>query len=436
MPELATEIRFSLDDLLPWQERVAYDPHRFKVIVAGRRSGKSTLAIDQLVIGAFSDPLGMGETFSLYVAPTYSQAEDIAWVRLKEMLRPAQAAGLVKRIYEGDMSVQLRFGQWIQLKGGDKPESLRGIKIRRAVIDEYAFMKPQVWEEVIQPATSDFQAPVMFIGSPCGFNHFYTLAMMETARDEKTGKRLHPDWRTWFIKTSEAGTIPQEEIERARRDMDPRQFRQEYEASFETFAGRVYTDFDRSIHVAKSTLAFNPAMEYVVGMDFGWSAPTFSVLMNIDAQENVFIFAEIARTETPIPAIAKLIQDATPGHMPSLIGCDPAGAAKSEAMGLDAVTELRSIFGYERVRYKANYPGVIQDGINQFRKWLRNRKVLISPACPKLIQALEMYRYPDPKGDVQSELPLKDGISDHPCDAIRYLWNVRFPLRRSTVEAG
>jgi hypothetical protein len=426
-------------ELLPWQRRVKVDPHRFKVIVAGARSGKTTLAVDWLVTEAPQDDMTIGDSLSWYVAPTYTQAEDIAWGKLKLNIRPLQEQGLVKRIYEGDMSVELTGGQWIQLKGGDKPDSLRGVKLRRLVLDEFAIMKPEVWEEVLQPRTADYIAPVMFIGTPKGMDHFQGLSL----RDGKQygdgplkGQLMHPDWKTFHVKTSEAGTLEQSEIDRNRRDMDPRVFRQEFEASFESFGGRVYADFDPAIHVTKDAIPFNPALEYVVGLDFGWSSPMPALLMNIDPLDNVYVFAEIVRRETPIPEFAKLLLNATPGHKPSLIGCDPAGAAKSEAMGLDSVSELRAIFGHQAVRYGANYPGVIQDGINQIRKWIRNGKFKVSPACPYLIQALLNYRYPDPKDQVQSEIPLKDGKADHACDGIRYAFRIRFPLRASRVEAG
>lgn len=430
----SAEIRVTLPyELLTWQQEVDLDPHRFKVIVAGRRSGKTTLAIDSLVTGAASDPLGLGETLSLYVAPTYSAAEDIAWIKLKEAIRPFQEKGLVKRIYEGDMSIQFLFGQWIQLKGGDKPESLRGLKVSRAVIDEYAFMKPEVWHEVLQPATSDLRAPVMFIGSPCGFNDFYRLAMMETERHQETGRQLHPDWRTWFIKTSEAGTISREELERARRDMDLRQYRQEYEASFETFGGRVFADYDETKCVPEKEISFSSGMEYCQGWDFGWSAPTAVLFINIDAQENVFVFDELGLRETPIPVIAKKALEKTPGHTPRLIGCDPAGDAKNEALGTSSVQELRKIFGWEVVRYKAKYPGVIQDRVNLIRKWIRNGKFFVSKRCVNLRGALRSYRYPDPKDNVQSEIPLKDGITDHWIDALGEFFLNRFPVRESRV---
>jgi hypothetical protein len=424
--------------LKPWQKEVKFDPHRFKVIAAGARSGKTTLAVDWLVTSAPQDDMRLGDSMSWYVAPTYTSAEDIAWAKLKENIRPLQEQGLVKRIYEGDMSIELYAGQWIQLKGGDKPDSLRGVKLRRLVLDEPQIMKSEVWEEVLAPRTSDYLGPVMFIGTPKGYNWFYDLSQMETKNPR--------DWKTFRIKTAEAGTLPFEEIERARRDMDPRVFRQEYEASFETFGGQVFSDFDRKKHVLEKPILFSSGQEYCLGMDFGWSAPTVVLFINVDAQENVTVFAELLRRETSIPQIALDIKNQTKGlgrdqygrptdALPSLIGCDPAGDARNEALGTSSVEELRNFFSYQVVQYRRKYPGVIQDRINQIRKWLRNGKLKISCTCTHLIQAFEMYRYPDPKGDIQSEMPLKDGISDHPIDALGEFFLNRFPVQQTTVRA-
>lgn len=408
---------------LPWQMEVKRDQHRFKVIVAGRRSGKTVLGADDLTVAASTIPGSM----CWYVGPTYTAARDIAWQIFKDNFADFHAYGLVKRIVESDLRIDLANGSTLMLKGGDKPDSLRGVKLSRLVIDEFAVMKAEVWDEVLQPATSDLRAPVIFIGTPKGYNRFYDLAQMETTNPG--------DWRTWRIKTAEAGTVPAEELERARRDMDERVYAQEFCADFRTFGGQVYTDFDRARHVPADPIPFLPGAEYALGMDFGWSSPSVVLFANIDAQENVTVFAEYERRETPIPVIGLAIKNQVPGALPTLIACDPAGAAKSEAMGLDAVSELRSLFGREVVRYRSNYPGVIQDGINIVRKWLRNGKLKVSRNCPKLIQALEMYRYPDPKDNVQSELPLKDGISDHSVDALRYLMTYRFH-RKTTVEAA
>ena len=411
--------------LLPWQKAAKREHRkaRFYVVSAGRRSGKSVLGVDDLTEGAVTIP----GSVNWYVGPTYGAAKDIAWSIFKSNIEPFREFGLIEKLVESDLLIRWTNGSIIHMKGGDKPDSLRGVRLDRLVIDEYSIMKREIWDEVLQPATSDKKAPVLFTFTPKGYNHAYELFQMETKNPA--------DWKSKHVKTSEAGTISPEEIERARRDMDPRVFRQEYEASFETFGGQVYTDFDRDKHVPAVPIPFVPGAEYAVGMDFGWSSPTVALFANIDAQENVTVFAEYVKRETPVPLVGLAIKNQAPGHIPRLIACDPAGAAKSEAMGLDAISELRAIFSFETVRYRANYPGVIQDGINTIRKWLRNGKLKISRACPHLIRALEMYRYPDPKNDVQSELPLKDGISDHPCDALRYLFACRFPLRTTRVEA-
>lgn len=410
-------------ELLPWQAAVKRDRHRFEVIAAGRRSGKTVLGVDDLTTGAATVP----GSVNWYVGPTYSAARDIAWDLFKRNFQDFHKYHLVNKVVESELLIRLRNGSNVQLKGGDKPDSLRGVRINRLVIDEFAVMKPEIWEEVLQPATSDTLAPVIINSTPKGYNHFYDLFKMQAQNPR--------DWRSWIIKTSEAGTIPMEEIERARRDMDPRVFRQEYEASFEAFGGQVFADFDLAKHVTAEPLKFVPEAEYALGMDFGWSAPSTVLFINVLPNEQVFVFGEYGRRETPIAQIGLAIKEKVPGRLSGLIACDPAGAAKSEALGMDPVTELRGLFGYETVKYRRNYPGIIQDGINLIRKWLRNKKILISPACVNLIQALQMYRYPDPKNDIQSELPLKDGISDHWIDPLRYFFLNRFPVRKSIVEA-
>ena len=192
--------------------------------------------------------------------------------------------------------------------------------------------------------------------------------------------------------------------------------------------GQVFTSFDRNTH-AKTHREYVKGWEIFIGQDFGWAAPTAIVFIQVDPQENVYVIDELMYRETPIASIGAGIKNKGYGEsgIPNLLFCDPAGDNKNEAMGTSSVAELRKQ-GF-RVKYKKNYPGVIQDGIGQIRKWINNGKFFIDPKCTNLIQAMEMYRYPDPKDDIQSEIPLKDGISDHWIDALRYFFLNRFPAR-------
>lgn len=406
----------------PWQAEVLEDQHQFIVICAGRRTGKTILALTKLVKAATEIE---GST-NLYVAPTYGMAKDIAWSALKDMVEPFRQAGIVQRVYESDLIIRFRSGSIIQLKGADKEDALRGMGLDFVVLDEIAVMKPRVWSEILRPSVVDHGGKAMFISTPQGYDAFYEMYLQETKEPLV--------WKSYHFQTIDNPYVNPAEIEQARRDMDDRAFKQEFCASFVTFGGQVFTDFDRSKHVVQD-LPFLPGAEYGLGVDFGWSSPSVALFINVDAQENVTVFAEYAKTETPVSTMALAIKEQVPGHLPTLIGCDPAGAAKAEAIGLDAVSELRSYFGFDAVKYRKNYPGVIQDGVNGIRKWLRNGKLRISSRCPRLIEAFEMYRYPDPKDGVSSELPLKDGKSDHYIDALRYWFHLRFPLRTARVEA-
>ena len=399
--------------LLSWQKGVERDRHRFQVVAAGRRSGKTILAVRRLVRCAAKKP----GSINWYVGPTYGAAKDIAWGLLKKMVSNFKQHGLIRKANDSDLMVEFTNESVVQLKGASDPDLLRGSGLDELVVDEIAIMKSEVWDEVLRPSTSDREAPVLFIGTPKGYNHFYSLYQNELA---------FPDfWKSFHIKTIEAGTIGLGEIDQARRDMDERAFRQEYEASFETFGGQVFTDFDRAVHV--KPCKYMPELPYFNGQDFGWAAPTATLFIQVDAMENVFVFDESKFQETAIAAIGRDVLKRMQGRFPEELDCDPAGDAKSEAMGTSSVKELQKM-GFN-VRYRKNYPGVIQDGINLIRKWLRNRKLFIDPKCVNLIQAFEMYRYPDPKNDIQSEIPLKDGISDHWIDGLRYFFLNKFPLK-------
>jgi len=415
-------------ELTPWQQRVKRDPHRFKVACAGRRSGKTQLALDMLIENVSTAPRALG----WYVAPTYGMAKDIAWGLLKHNTADFYRAGLVKRYYDGDLTIEFLGGRLLQLKSGDKPDSLRGRGLSFLAVDEPATMEKGLWEEVLRPAIADREAPAFFGGTPKGFNHFYDLYQMETVPGHSQ------EWKSFRVTTAEAGLISPEEIERAHRDMDERAFRQEFEASFESFGGQVFPMFSREKHTGD--VAFKPELDYFLGMDFGWSAPTFANFIQVDLQENVFVFDELARRETPIQKFGELIRAKTiPGQQekklprdPDVIFCDPAGDAKTEAAGTSSVYELRQA-GFT-VKYKRKYPGIIQDRVTLIRKWLLNGKLKIDKTrCPLLIQALEMYRYPDPKNGINSELPLKDGVSDHPVDGLGEFFINRFPVKYSTV---
>jgi len=221
-------LRLHVTQSRPWHSR-----RRFKVVVAGRRWGKSWYGRARLASQA-----GKRGRF-WYVAPTYRMARDIFWNDLKSVIHPTWWA---KPPNETLMEIDTIWGCQLALKGADDPDMLRGRGIAGVVLDEYADMRAETWTEVLRPSLVDSGGWAEFIGTPKSFNHFYDLFLMGTSGQ-------HDDWRAWQFRTIDNPYIPREEIEAAKTIMDPRTYRQEFEASFEALSGRVYYAFSRTTHV-------------------------------------------------------------------------------------------------------------------------------------------------------------------------------------------
>ena len=213
-----------------------HDPTRFKVVAAGRRFGKSFLAAAVLFVEGSktkkvrSDGVEVDLTLEevYYVAPTFEQGKKIMWPLLKKI-----GASLIAQKYENTGELVLVNGRRISLKGADRPDSLRGVGLSYAVLDEYAFMKEEVFELIILPSLARTEGGVLFIGTPDGKNHFYTLY--------RRGLEGHKDWKSFHFVSADNPHLPRAEIEAAKDRMSTERFRQEMEANFESGGGVVLT---------------------------------------------------------------------------------------------------------------------------------------------------------------------------------------------------
>ena len=210
--------------LHPAQLEIFNSTARFKVVSAGRRFGKSRLAAWILIIKALQSE--SKDVF--YIGPTFQQAKDIMWNMLKELLHDTD---LIETTHENTATMKLVNGRRISLKGSDRPDTLRGVGLAYVVLDEYASMKVEVWEQIIRPTLSDVKGGALFIGTPAGKNHFYDL-YLEADKDE--------DWEAFQYTSIDNPLIDPKEVEVARRTMSTQAFRQEFEASFVSFTGGIF----------------------------------------------------------------------------------------------------------------------------------------------------------------------------------------------------
>ena len=167
-----------------------------------------------------------------YIAPTFESGKKILWNVLKSMARMEDQGGLIKQAHENTAVLTLINGRRISIKGADRPDTLRGVGLSYAVLDEYAFMKSDVWELIIRPALARSRGGALFIGTPSGKNHFYDL--YQKAISHPAG---YENWQGFSFETLANPTISPDEIASAVNTMSVAAARQEFGASFNSGGG-------------------------------------------------------------------------------------------------------------------------------------------------------------------------------------------------------
>ena len=373
---------------------------RFRVLVAGRRFGKSYLACIELLRAAIERP---GETF-FYAAPTYRMAKDIAWKVMKKLVPKAW----VKSKNETDLKIELVNGSTIELKGTENAMALRGRSLAGVVLDEAAFMDREVWFEVIRPALADKQGWALFISTPDGTASWFYDMWCYCEEGDK-------DWARWQFTTIDGDNVPAEEIEAARGQLDPRTFRQEFEASFENLSGLVAVSFsDANIDGVVQDL---PVLPLLLGVDF--NVDPMSGVCAVKKGNDLWVFDEIVMTGGATTwDFCEEVQRRY-GVDRRIIACpDPTGGArKTSGIGVTDHTILK------RSGFKVSSPRApwkIRDKITCVNTALLDasgtRRLFIHPRCKELIKSLRTLTYTSGTG-----LPNKNLGVDHSFDALGYL---------------
>ena len=276
----ATTPRWTPLKAIPEQTRLIESTARFKVVPAGRRSGKTERA-KRRVVRAAMDPrtFNFPDPMFICAAPTYNQVKSIYWKDMK-MLIPKW---MKRRVSETDLSIELITGSTIKLVGMDKPERVEGSPVDGIILDEYANMKSGTWEENVLPALTDRKGWAWLIGVPEGRNHYYDTYMRAKYDAEFT------DWDGFTWKSIEV--MDADEIELRRSQMDQLTFQQEYEASFINFAGQAYYPFTADEHCGNLRPHYNPKGELIFCLDFNVDPGIAVICQEMELPERV----EVAR---------------------------------------------------------------------------------------------------------------------------------------------
>ena len=390
------------------QKIIVQAPQRFKVAVCGRRWGKTTLAIREICRIA-SQP--NKEIF--YIAPTYRQAKMIAWKKLKNKLIDLR---WVSKVNETELSILLKNNSLISLKGADGgAQNLRGVGLDYLVMDEFSLIDQEAWTEVLRPALSDKMGSALFITTPAGMN--WAKNLFDLAEE------FPEEWVSFQFTSIQGGNILESEIEAARRTLDTKTFKQEYEASFETFSGRIFYAFDRKRNVHPWPLDNKLPHDLHVGVDFNVDPICAVVFARVGKLLHVIDEIKIFGSNTD--ELAEEIKTRYPNNG---IVCypDPAGAQrKTSAGGRTDHTILRSA-GFRVIAPHGH--NAVRDGINAVNAKLSSSSgeitMYVDPKCKYVIECLEKQTYKE-----GTSVPDKDSGFDHMNDAVRYAVDALFPIR-------
>ena len=395
------------------QQEICDSAKRFRCVIAGRRFGKTTLAIREMCRWARYPKKRIW-----YVAPSYRQAKQTVWAKLKETLL---GLNWVAKINESELTIILKNGTEVALRSADNPDSLRGVGLNFIVLDEFADMQPEVWTEVLRPTLSDTGGGALFIGTPKGIGNWAKDVYDMALKDKKS-------WASFQYTTIQGGNVPEEEILAARSDLDPRTFRQEYEASFEAYTGVIYYALSDKNIVEVAPPSDSDVLE--VGMDFNRDPMSATIAVRRGDFLEIYESIEIPGSSTQ--EMAEELRRRYPRNKINVYP-DASGSRKSTSSEASDHAILRNA-GFQVLVNRIN-PQVVDriaavnsrltsaNGIHYIKVNKANNK------CKGLINCLTRQTYKE-----GTRIPDKESGLDHLPDALGYCVSYLWPVRTITQQ--
>ena len=386
------------------QQAIFDDTNRFRVVSAGRRFGKTYLSMYEIArVARFP-----GKRI-FYVAPSYRMGKQIIWQQMCDEMRQRR---WIRKINESDLTITLINGSKISVRSADNYDSMRGVSLDFVVLDEAAYMNKEVWTQVLRPTLSDREGGLLAISTPRGFNWFY---------DMFAGSEHNTDWNSHQYTTVEGGNVTESEVESARGDLDYKTFEQEYMASFENAGHLIYYAFDRAETVKKFEAEIPRVIH--VGMDFNTNP--MSAVMCAVSKDGAHVFDEISLPNSNTDELAGEIKSRYPTQQ-IIVYPDPAGSARKTSSNRTDHAILQQ-WGFTVKARRSHTP--VKDRINAVNRVLQdangNRTLHIDPRCRVMTDCISKHQYKE-----STIIPDKDSGLDHANDALGYLVDYLYPVRK------
>lgn len=393
-------------ELHPAQKQIVSDPHRFRILVCGRKFGKTTLAAEEISGCAIAKK----DRRVIYMSPTLEDSRRLMWDRLNKKLKNV----IVK---SNDTRLELKVSTMdggrsdIYLSSWEKVQDHRGDEFDFIIPDEIQDYKNfwVGWQEALRPTLTPRRGSLLGMGTPKGFNHLYDLFQLQNTDS---------DYKSFHFTSYDNPYLPPEELEKAKHELTEDRFAQEYLADFRKTQGLVYKEFDRERHLYDE-LPDRRIVETIAGEDFGTTNPAAVITIKVDSDSNYWVDAEFYKTGL------------TDSEQADYVAAQAFNKVYPDPESPSAILELKK--RHVNVREVIKNKDSIRNGIAKVSELLKTGRLKINKRCSNLIYEFETYSYPDKKDQHnEEENPIKE--NDHALDALRYALMMQSEFKKHAVQ--
>jgi hypothetical protein len=377
------------------QRQIAKSSARFKVLRCGRRFGKTTEAIEEMVGTCLFAPAPVA-----YFATTRDQARDIVWAELLQ-----KVVGTTNYVEHNEQRLEVTLRRpdgtvnRIRLFGWENIETARGKKYSLVVLDELDSMRAfeKQWREIIRPTLADYKGSALFMGTPKGYKSLYRLEKLAIS---------NKNYAVFHYTSYDNPYIDPEELEGMKSEMTATQYAQEMLAEYHKMEGLIYEEFSRDRHV--KACPFEP-VRHMLSIDFGYNHPFAAGIFAIGSDDSVHLERMVYKSKLSDEQRKKAVKD--------LIGDTKLDIEVADSEDPLAIDTLNRQLGL-RLKPVVKGPGSVLEGINKTKSLFEHDRFTIDPTCEDIVWELENYSWKLDKNDNSLDEPVKE--NDDAVDMARY----------------
>src|SRR6056300_1488060 len=367
--------------------------YRFVCAAVSRRQGKTYIAniIGQLV------SLVPGSNI-LIMSPNYSLSQ-ISFDLQRQLIKHFELE--VKRDNAKDKVIELDNGSTIRMGSVNQVDSCVGRSYDLIIFDEAALADGRdAFSVAVRPTLDKENSKAIFISTPRGRNNWFAEFFDRGFNDE------FPEWCSIRATYKDNPRMSEQDILEARKSMSDAEFRQEYEADFNTYEGQIW-NFNHEKCIVNNDVLETRRMDVFAGLDVGYRDPTAFCVVAYDWDEGLYyVLDEYLDAEKTTEQHAVVIRDMIDKYDIDYIYIDAAAQ------------QTRFDFAQNYDISTINAKKSVLDGIAHVAGIVDNDSLFVDQRCDEVLACLDQYQW-DPNPNLMKEKP-KHNRASHMADALRY----------------